>query len=127
MERRFYLGIGILGFFLALCLLVTFSMAHANEPISDILEQASQEALSGDLETGASLARQAKADWQASRYGTASVADHTPMDEIDGLFAETEVFAQAKDAEHFAACCARLSVLIQAVADAHHPGWWNML
>lgn len=127
MERRFYLGVGILVFFLVLGIFVTLGLAHIHEPIAQDLEQASRIALAGDLEAGTQLALQAKGSWQRYWGCTASVADHTPMDEIDSLFAEMEVFALAQDPEHFAACCAQLARLVQSVADAHNPAWENLL
>lgn len=127
MERRFYLGVGVLVVFLVLGLIASFGLAHIHEPIADTLAQASQAALTGDLAGGTQLAQQAESRWHAFWKTTASVADHTPMDEIDSLFAEMTVFAQAEDAEHFAACCAQLAKLVQSVADAHNPGWQNLL
>ena len=54
-------------------------------------------------------------------------ADHAPMDEIDSLFAQMEVYAQARDSLHFGSYCARLAELITAVSDAHQLNWWNFL
>ena len=127
MERRFYLGLGILIFFLGLGLIVTFGLARIHEPVAENFSQAVQAALDGNLNEGIQLARQAESRWQRYRKITASVADHTPMDEIESLLAEMNVFAQAEDAEHFAACCAQLSRMVQTVADAHDPGWENIL
>lgn len=127
MERRFYLGLGILAVFLALALLVSWGLDRIQQPISRDFSQAASEALDGDLQAGISLARQAQQRWQTFRKRVAAVADHTPMDQIEELLAEAEVFAQAEDAEHFAACCAQLSRLTQFISDAHDPGWENIL
>ena len=127
MERRFYLGLGILIFFLALGLLGLMFLNHVHSPISGMLTQARDAALTGKLEAGAALAQQAKHAWKSHWYTTAVLADHTPMDEIDGLFAELEVYAWADEPVHFAACCADLTQKVQAVTDAHSPTWWNLL
>lgn len=127
MERRFYLGVGVLVLFLILGLASLFFLSHVHAPISEQLALAQQASLSGDLTEGADLARQAKAIWKNYWFATAAFADHTPMDEIDGLFGELEVYAQAKENVHFAACCANLAQKVQAITDAHSPAWWNLL
>ena len=127
MEKHFYFGVGILLVFLVLGLLVAFFMDTVCAPISLQLENAAVEAMSGDLEKGISLAMQAKQNWTKDWKKMATVADHTPIDEIEGLFAEMEVFAQARDSEHFSACCAQLSRLMKAMADAHSLTWWNLI
>ena len=127
MTRHFYWGLGILVLFLGLGLFVSFGLARVHEPVSESFSHAAREALDGNLSEGISLAQQAESRWQRYQKVTASVADHTPMDEIERLIAEMEVFAQAGDAKHFAACCAQLARMVKSVADAHSPGWENIL
>lgn len=127
MEKHFYFGVGILLAFLVLGFLVAFFMDGVCDPISLQLENAANEAMSGNLEKGISLALEAKQRWAEDWKKMAMVADHTPIDEIEGLFAEMEVFALARDAEHFSACCAQLSQLMEAMADAHSLTWWNLI
>ena len=124
MERRFYLGLGILLVVLSLGLLIGWLTDQAQAPAVALLEQAAQ---TEDLQTAVPLAQQAKALWQNRWRRIASVADHNPMDEIDSLFAEMEVYAQAKEQVHFAACCSQLASLLRAVSDAHALNWWNVL
>lgn len=124
---RFWIGIGLLAVFLALGLWVTAVMEDIHEPMAELLEEAAQEALEGDLTEAAELADQAHRRWERYRKGTASVADHAPMDEIDGLFAQTQTFARAGQWQDFAASCARLSKLVEAMSEAHGLGWWNLL
>ena len=127
MEKRFYFGLGLLAFFLALGLMISILIHHTSGPISKQLEQASQEALSGNMENGILLAQQAKNRWHAAWRGIAMVADHAPMDEIDSLFAQMEVYAQARDHLHFGSYCARLAELVEAISDAQRLNLWNLL
>ncbi len=46
---------------------------------------------------------QAREAWGRSRHLGACFADHTPMEEIDALFAEVEVYAAAREETDFAA------------------------
>ena len=105
----------------------TFSADAMHRPVSEALEQAAELSLSGQLEEGISLAQGAKADWENNWHTAATTADHAPMDEIDGLFAQMEVYARVRQGADFDACCARLSRLIHAMGEAHSPGWWNLL
>lgn len=125
--NRFWLGIGLLVLLLALSLWVTVEMTAIHDPISETLEKASRQTLSGDFFGGIASAQQAQKDWEQHRHATASVADHAPMDEIDGLFAELEIYARTGETQHFAATCAQLSRLIYAMGEAHGLGWWNLL
>ena len=52
---------------------------------------------------------------------------HTPMEEIDALFAQVEVYAAAREEAEFAAGCAELSRRMEAMANAHGAQWWNVL
>ncbi len=124
---RFWLGVGLLLLFLALGIWVTYSMDTLHQPLSDTLQQAAEKSLSGDLEAGIALAQQARKIWEAHWHRSATFADHAPMDEIDGLFAQMEIYARAGKAVDFAAYCARLSNLIAAMGEAHSPNWWNLL
>lgn len=125
--NRFWIGIALLAAFLILGLWVAWSMNNIHEPIARSLEQAADAALAGDLETGAAIAAEAQSTWDRHWRGIASAADHEPMDEIDSLFAQVQIYAQAGKAADFAAGCGRIAKLITAMGDAHAPGWWNLL
>ena len=91
------------------------------------LEQAAEAALSEDWETAEALAEQTGVRWVQHRKRAAAFADHEPMEEIDALFAQLEVYRSAQDAVSFAAVCKLLSCQLQALGDAHIPTWWNLL
>ena len=127
MERRFYIGIGILITILCLGLLVSAVITDCQLPMAETLDAAAQAADAGDFRQGIALAATARESWKNHWKGVASVADHTPMDEIDSLFSEMEVYIRTEEPVHFSACCAQLSSLLRAVSDAHTLNWWNIL
>ncbi len=127
MGRQFWVGITLLAVLLALTGGLSLAMDAIHQPAQVQLEQAAELALDGDLSRAAELALQARMRWERFRKMISAVADHSPMDEIDRLFAEAEVFAAVAEEEHFAACCAQLSVLVGGMADAHSAAWWNLL
>ena len=124
---RFLLGVGLLLIFLSVGLWVANASAQTSEAIAQTLTLAADTALAGDLNTGKQLAQKARQDWDSQWHATASVADHAPMDEIDGLFGQLSAYEQANAATEFAACCARLSQLVTAIGEAHGLTWWNLL
>ncbi len=124
---RGWLGAGILAALLALGILTSAAMADVHRPTGQLLEQAAETTLEGDFSAGVELGMAAKKRWEKSWKVTASVADHSPMDDVDALFGEMEVYARAGEAPHFAACCKELSQRLRAVADAHQWSWWNVL
>ena len=124
---RFVLGILILAVFLGLGFGVAFGMDAMHLDVAENLSIAARQVISGQWESGVALAKGAKADWEKNWGRTACVADHAPMDEIDGLFAQLQAFESPEEAVHYSATCAQLSKLVAAVADAHRFSWWNLL
>lgn len=125
--NRCILGVLILAIFLMLGLWIAWGMDQMHLDVADNLSLASRQVISGQWEEGIALAKQAKTDWDRNWEKTACVADHAPMDEIDGLFAQLQAFETPEEAVHYSATCAQLSRLVEAVADAHRLNWWNLL
>ena len=125
--KRGIFGLGILLLFLVLGLWGSYAMSRFHEPVSDTLEQAAQTALAGDLELAVQDAKAAQAKWERRWNQVAVLADHTPMDEIDAMFARLEIYGRSGNVADFAAHCNQLAVLISATAEAHELSWWNLL
>lgn len=125
--KHLHLGVALLAAMLFLGIVTAIKMDRIHEPISQDLAQASQAALEDRWEEADRLWKRAVGRWRGNWPLTASVADHEPMEEIDGLFAELRIYAKQREAEHFAACCANLSTLTKAMGEAHAINWWNLL
>lgn len=127
MERRFWYGLGVLLVLLGLGLWTARGIENRQQPISKALEQAARAALEGDMERGAALVSRAKEAWEQTRGLTATAADHGPMEEIESLFAQIQIYAQAGQQADFSAYCTRLAQLVAAVGEAHKLSWQNLL
>ena len=125
--KRFLIGLLTLSLLFAIGLFVAFSTEQMYQPVVTLLEKAANTALSGSFEEAVTQAEKAKALWEKYKEKTATVADHTPMEEIDRLFTEAEIYAQAEEKPHFSACCAQLASMVQNMADAHAMNLWNLL
>ncbi len=124
---RGWLGAGILALFLVLGAVTSAAIGNAHLPTGKLLEQAAEKTLDGEFESAVALGMEAKQRWERHWNGTATVADHSPMDDVDALFGEMEVYARTGEEPHFAACCMELAKRLKAVADAHKFSWWNVL
>ena len=125
--KRLVIGVSVLSLLLAMGIGVSLVFRNAHTPTADLLEQAGQAATDGDWGKAEALSQQAEQRWDDFRKFTAAFSDHAPMDEIEGLFAQLEVYAQARQQAHFAALCAQLSQLTEAITDSHRFQWWTVL
>ena len=125
--KKFIIGIAVLSLLLLSGLLVAKVTEEMYRPIIALLEEATATALDGNFQVAKFQAEEAKKLWNKKKNATATVADHTPMEDIDHLFAEVEIYAQTEEIPHFAACCAQLAVMVRDMSDAHAPNLWNLL
>lgn len=125
--KRSWIGFALLLILLAVGLLTTYAMDRIHEPIEADLKRAAECAMLEDWENADRFFYRAKENWDASAHFRASLADHTPVEEIDGAFARLEVYCRAREDEDFAAGCCELAKKTAAVGDAHGLVWWNVL
>lgn len=125
--KRIWIGIGLLAALLLAGIWVADAMEDSHEPGAADLRRASQLALEEDWATAEALTKRARDTWEKRWRVTASFADHEPMDEIDGMFAELKVYASAKDEIAYSGTCAHLAELMDAMGKAHSFNWWNLL
>ena len=124
---RGWLGAGILVVFLILGIVTSVAMDKAHLVTGELLTQATEKTFSGEFQEAVALGMEAKERWERQWNGTEIAADHSPMDEVDALFGEMEIYARAEEKPHFAACCKELSQRLEAMASAHKFSWWNVL
>jgi hypothetical protein len=125
--NRLWIGAGLLILFLLLGIVFGVWMDQTHSDLSLVLEEASQLASQERLQEAAALSQDAYTRWLRCRNATASLADHTPMEEIDSLFRELEVYVQMDEPVHFAATCAQLSAMLKAMSESQSVSWWNLL
>ena len=120
------------GFALLVALLLgglfsSWDMSRRHDGIARTLEEGTWLALSGQWENARNAAEKARQEWGRGRHHRAAFADHTPLEEIDGLFAELMVYAAVGERAEFARTCAALEERLDALGDAHRASWWNIL
>lgn len=125
--KRLWIGIGLLAAIMILGSWTSQRMADIHTAISDNLHQSAQAAQAGQWNKADELARSSQTQWQESWDFSAILADHTQLDEIDGMFAQAEVYRQSRDSLAYAAVCARLATSIDTLQEAHQLSWRNFL
>ena len=125
--KRLWIGVAFLGAMLAVgvVLMVLFDRVHA--PMSEDLRQASQMAMAQDWEKATALTHQARAEWKRYRNLIAAVADHEPLEEMEHLLEQLDVYAQQKRTADFSALCVELASLADAMLESQQLTWWNFL
>ena len=125
--KRCWFGFALLLILLAGGLLATRGMEKIHGALSQTLETAAEAALREDWHGAQAAFEKARAEWEKWWHFSAALADHEPMEEINSLFAQLEVYAESRDAQNFAAVCALLAENLEALGEAHSLTWWNLL
>lgn len=125
--KRSKIGAWLLIGLLVIGLLSSWGMVKYSEPIGEAAAEAAEAALREDWNRAEALVGQARTRWYKYWGFCAAFADHEPMENINGLFAQLEVYAQSRDPQNFAAVCAQLSEDAKAIGEAHSLKWWNLL
>ena len=125
--KRGWFGGALLLVLLAGGIVSSVVMGNFHEPLARSLDRASEFALEENWEQAEQTARQARERWEDMWHFSAIVSDHGPMEQIDALFSQLDIYRQAGDPVNFAAVCASLSQQIGDMADAHGISWWNLL
>lgn len=120
-------GFVILAALLLTGLLSGWLLFRQYDDLSRQLEDAAWWAMSGNWEQARDTAVAVRTQWRKHWNIQAAFTDHTPMEEIDSLFAQLAICAASGDREQFAAVCVDLAQHIRAVGDAHRLTWWNLL
>lgn len=124
---RIWFGISLLGLLLVLGIGVSSLMERNHLPYSAQLEQAASLSASGLLSEAEGIVRDVQAQWDARTAFLSVLADHEPMEEIEGLFAQLESYADTGDAISYASTCACLSRMMQALGRSHSLDLKNLL
>lgn len=125
--KRSKFGLGILLALLVLGAVSAWMMVRLLEPVAETVGQAGEAALRQDWSAAEALSGAVRQTWDRRFPFFASFSDHEPMEEINGLFAQLEIYARSRDPQNFAAICAQLAKDLEAMGEAHSLKWWNLL
>ena len=101
-------------------------MQRCHETVLHPLRTAAEHAEMGRWKQASEALQLVKAGWEEKWGITAALSDHEPMETVNDLLAQLEVYAQVQDPARFAAVCARLREALEAIGEAHSVAWWNL-
>lgn len=125
--KRLWIGVGFLIGMLALGIFLTLRFDRIHTPLSEDLQEAAELAMAQDWEKATALTRQARADWSRYRKFIAAVADHEPLEKMEYLLDQLEVYGQTRRTADFSAICVELAALADAMLESQSLSWWNFL
>lgn len=124
--KRLWIGVGVLLVLLALGVGSTAVMESIPGNLAEGMEEAAEVA-AVHWEKAKSLADSAREEWDRYAHIIASLTDHEPLEELEGLFFELDISRNWDDRGYFATVCARIASLAEALSESHTPHWWNLL
>lgn len=125
--KRIWIGAALLAIVLAAGLWTGNRMEQVHTEVARQLRLCGQAAQAEQWERADELAREARDRWEKEWDFTAALADHTLLDEIDGVMEEMEVCRKNRDSLRSAALCAKLAQMVDALQEAHRLNWRNLL
>lgn len=125
--KRCWFGGALLILLLIGGLLVTAGMSKNHELAAQMLEEAAFSAMTENWKDAGDHLEEAHEVWEEKWHFSAAFADHEPMEEIDGMFAQARVYLLRRNPEALAAVCAQLAEMTRAIGESHRLKWWNFL
>ena len=125
--NRLWIGLGILALLLVPGWWSVEWMERCQSQTAALLEQGASEVAQENWSAADDLLTDAERQWQRHWKFTASLADHTTLDEIDAEFAQLEIYRARRETTLCAAGCVHLAQQIRALEEAYRLTWWNLL
>ena len=125
--KRMWIGIGILFLLLAAGVGLLIASRSFFSALTDSLEQASIHATVEDWNRALKKEEESRQQWEKYRRFWAAFTDHEPVEEMQNLFSQLEVYAQEGMETDFAAICKHIAHLAEAMDEFHNLHWWSVL
>ena len=125
--KRMWIGIGLLAGILIAGIWLWVSLGSLHGRLSDDLTQAAELARQENWQEATAVVGDARARWEKHRYTTAAFTEHAPLEQMDTLFAELEIYAKEQLSTEYAVVCIQLSRLAEAVEESLSLKWWSLL
>lgn len=125
--KYLYIGIALLVLCLALCITTTAVLASYTEQAVALLEDAQEQADSGNFHEAEQLVRKTMNFWKERHGFLGTILRHAEADDINATFYELVEYAQNGCIEEFEPSCAKLIEQINHLTDMEKPHYYNIL
>ena len=117
--KRIWFGAGLLIALLILGICSSIVLERTQPAQAETLNRAARLAADGDWAAARTLSEEARIRWDRQHFLISALCSHEPMDQIDGLFAQLEVFSDARSAVSFSSTCVYLASQIESLGKSH--------
>ena len=124
--NRIWFGAALLAALLFVGIGSGMMMEQIHRPPAADLIRASELALEGNWKGADNFAAAARRGWDKRRNMVAALTEHGPMDQIEGLFAQLEVYGKTQDAASFGSTCRYLASQLEALGRSHSFNLQNL-
>lgn len=124
---RLWIGVGILILLFAMGVGFLWGSQTFFRCFQQNMEEASMLALNNQWSEALEKANQSRTAWNQQRRFWSAFTDHEPIEEVQNLFSQLDVYEKARLEVDFATVCNHLAHLAEAIDEAHNLKWWTLL
>jgi hypothetical protein len=125
--NRLWIGIAILVLIVAFGVGIWWGSALFFGDFSREMQDAGEAAVAEDWALAVQKAEKCREKWERFRPVWASLTDHAPVEQVQLLFSQLELYEAEKRAAEFAVCCRSLAKEAEAIEESHGLAWWSIL
>lgn len=125
--KRFWIGIVFLILLLSFGLTMTCFSRDFCVPFSQGMADAAAAAQAGNWEDATEKVLQCRIRWEKRQHFLAAFTDHEPIEQIDALFSQLDIYGKNRSATDFSVICQQLRHWAQAIDESHGLKWWSLL
>lgn len=117
--KRIWFGVGLMVLLLILGIGSSTLLQRTQQTQIERLDAAARLAAEGDWAAARVLLTEAKREWDKKQLLVAALTPHETIDHMEGLFAQLEVFSEARSAAAFSSTCVYLARQLEALGSSH--------
>ena len=125
--NRLWIGVGLLAVLLAFGVTMVFISRDFHGDFSSGLEEAGGFAMAGNWSAAEKQLAKSREKWQTYRRFWASFTDHEPVEQVENLFSQLELYQARRLDVEFASACYALAELSEVINESHNLNWWSVL
>ena len=125
--KRLWIGVVLLTVMLATGVAMLLVSRDFYGKFSDTLDQAGEYALAENWVAAGDKLRESQRLWEQYRRFWAASTDHEPVEEVQRLFSQLEVYEKCRQATEFAAICRSIVHRAESIDEAQSLKWWSIL
>ena len=125
--NRLWIGVGVLVVLLAMGIGLLLVSLNFHEDFSHNLKAAGYAAMAGNWADAEKKLAHSREKWQTYQQFLAASTDHEPVEQVQQLFSQLELFQTRQMDVEFASACFALAELSEVITETHNLRWWSIL